>query len=442
MDDLERRLNDFDPTIRAGALVELSRSSIPLRQEEEKDVVNMHCHTFFSFNAYGHSPSSLAWMAHQGGIAALGIVDFDVLDGVDEFLDACDLLGVRGGAGIETRVHVPEYAGVEINSPGEPGVAYHMGTGFATGHVPPSVAGILSDLRGQAARRNRAIVARANSYLAPVSIDYELDVLPLTPAANPTERHLVTAYLRATERAIPDPVAFWADRLGTGRKQITAMMPGSPALQSLVRARLMKQGGPAYVPPESGMFPTLDRFHALIAACGALPCTAWLDGSSPAEQNPLRWLEFMVERGVVMLNIIPDRNWNLADPEARRLKVRNLYRVVEVAGLLDLPLNVGTEMNSFGQKQLDDFDAPELAPLRGAFLDGAYFAWGHTALQRSLGLGYQSAWAQALLPGRRERNEFYTQAGQRVPPGRDGRERLSRIAADSAPADVLRQLTR
>ena len=143
-----------------------------------------------------------------------------------------------------------------------------------------------------------------------------------------------------------------------------------------------------------------------------------------------------------MLNIIPDRNWNLADPEARRLKVRNLYRVVEVAGLLDLPLNVGTEMNSFGQKQLDDFDAPELAPVRGAFLDGAYFAWGHTALQRSLGLGYRSAWAQALLPGRRERNEFYTQAGRRVPPGYVGRERMSRIPTDSAPADVLRQLTR
>ncbi len=98
------------------------------------------------------------------------------------------------------------------------------------------------------------------------------------------------------------------------------------------------------------------------------------------------------------LNIIPDRNWNIADPDGRRLKVQNLYRVVEVGRALDLPLNVGTEMNSFGQKLVDDFDAPELAPVRQAFLDGAYFIYGHTALQRALGLGYQSAWAQATCP--------------------------------------------
>ena len=82
----------------------------------------------------------------------MGIVDFDVLDGVDEFLDACDLVGVRGSAGIETRVFVPEFADREINSPGEPGVCYHMGIGFTSSQVPDGVAPILADLR-QAGRR-------------------------------------------------------------------------------------------------------------------------------------------------------------------------------------------------------------------------------------------------------------------------------------------------
>ena len=52
----------------------------------------------------------------------MGIVDFDVLDGVDEFLGACDAVGLRGSTGMETRVFVPEFADREINSPGEPGV--------------------------------------------------------------------------------------------------------------------------------------------------------------------------------------------------------------------------------------------------------------------------------------------------------------------------------
>ncbi|HFD40375.1 MAG TPA: hypothetical protein ENJ31_11090, partial [Anaerolineae bacterium] len=106
---LETRLNAFDPAIRAEALAELAamvRDGL-IEPAPETDVVNMHCHTFFSFNAYGHSPSSLAWLGKQQGFRAMGIVDFDVLDGVDEFLDACDLLGLRGCAGIETRVFIP-----------------------------------------------------------------------------------------------------------------------------------------------------------------------------------------------------------------------------------------------------------------------------------------------------------------------------------------------
>ncbi len=117
-------------------------------------------------------------------------------------------------------------------------------------------------------------------------------------------------------------------------------------------------------------------------------------------------LTLLIDKGVVALNIIPDRNWNFADPDVKRIKLQNLYDVVELAQRLDLPLNVGTEMNSFGNKLVDDFDAPELAPVRQAFLDGAYFIYGHTMLQRALGLGYQSDWAKTHLPTRAERNDF------------------------------------
>ena len=73
-------------------------------------------------------------------------------------------------------------------------------------------------------------------------------------------------------------------------------------------------------------------------------------------------------------------------------------------------------MNAPGNKLVDDFDVPEMAPVKQAFLDGAHFIYGHTVMQRALGLGYQSEWAQANLPTRRERNDFYTTVGYRVPP--------------------------
>ena len=444
LDNLEAQLNDFAPDVRAEALVKLvslaQQGAVPL--EPETDVVNMHCHTFFSFNAYGHSPTSLAWLAKRRGFKLMGIVDFDVLDGVDEFLDACEAVGVRGSAGIETRVYIPEFATREINSPGEPGVCYHMGIGFTSSRVPAAAADILDDLRQRAARRNRGMVDRVNAHLAPVAIDYERDVLPLTPAGTATERHMVVAYVRAAERTVPtNQVEFWADKLDVVPDMVAALVDDAPKFQNLVRAKLMKRGGVGYVRPSPDTFPTVEEFHELIVACGALPCAAWLDGTSEGERAIEELLHLLIGKGVVALNIVPDRNWNVADPEIRRLKVQNLHDVVRLAQELALPLNVGTEMNSFGQKLVDDFDAPELAPVRRAFLDGAHFVYGHTVMQRALEMGYRSEWAEDYLPSRRERNEFFTQVGHRVSPGKVGMVQLERFDLAMSPADILSKLS-
>jgi len=440
--DLEAKLNDFAPDVRARALAELMslvrEGVVPL--EPEIDVANMHCHTFFSFNAYGYSPTGLAWLAKRRGFRLVGIVDFDVLDGVDEFLSACEVAGVRGSAAMETRVFLPEFATREINSPGEPGVCYHMGIGFTSSEVPEEVAGVLADMRRRAEQRNRGMVDRVNVYLNPVTVDYERDVLPLTPAGNATERHMVLAYVEAAERTVSNPVEYWADKLSLGTEQVASLMDDGPAFRKAIRARLMKRGGVGYVQPGPETFPAVDEFHRLVVACGALPCAAWLDGTSAGERAIEELLALLIGRGVVALNIVPDRNWNISDPEVRHTKVQNLYKVVRLAQELDLPLNVGTEMNSFGQKLVDDFDAPALAPVRQAFMDGAYFVYGHTALQRALGLGYQSEWAQAYLPSRRQRNEFYTRIGRRVQPGRPGLAQLERLNPAMPPEDMVSEL--
>jgi len=111
------RLKDLRPAVRRralGALLSTCESGA-LTCPAPGSAVNMHCHTIYSYNGYGHSPSSLAWLAREQGWRALGMVDFDVLDATDECLRACDLVGVRGVAGLETRTYAPEYADREIN---------------------------------------------------------------------------------------------------------------------------------------------------------------------------------------------------------------------------------------------------------------------------------------------------------------------------------------
>ena len=76
---MEAELNSFDAATRRQALDKL----LP-----NYSSFNMHCHSFFSYNGYGYSPSYLVMLAKKLNWRAVGMVDFDVLDGVDEFLTA------------------------------------------------------------------------------------------------------------------------------------------------------------------------------------------------------------------------------------------------------------------------------------------------------------------------------------------------------------------
>ena len=439
---LEESLNDSRHEVRAaalGRLLELAGSG-EIRLAPESPVVNMHCHTFYSFNVFNHSPTSLAWLARRHGIRVLGIVDFDVLDGVEEFLSACEAAGVRGSAGIETRVHVPGFSDRVINSPGEPGVCYLMGIGFTSAWVPEESRPALADLGERAARRNRELIERINAHLDPVKIDYEDDVLPFTPSGNATERHIVSAYARKAEEGVAGPMEFWSSRLGITEEEVGSAGSGDQEFLNLLRSRLIKEGGIGYERPGPRAFPPYERFFEFVTSCRALPCIAWLDGTSAGERAIEELLELLIGGGAAALNIIPDRNWNIRDTRERERKLRNLYHVVKLAGDLDPPLNIGTEMNSYGQRIVDDFGTQELAPVRQAFIDGAHFIYGHTMLGRIKGLGYQSEWAREQLPSRKERNVFYTHAGFLIPPGQAGIETLEEIHEGLVPIEVTTHL--
>ena len=151
----ENLLDDFDLSTRSEALQSLAASeSFP----EAKPIVNLHAHTFYSYNYRGFSPSRFVYEAKREGLEMGGIVEFDCLDGLDEFLSACRLLNLKGCVGIESRVFVPEFADREINSPGEPGISYHMGMGFTSTDVPGEAQEFLDGMRNTSAERNRGLV--------------------------------------------------------------------------------------------------------------------------------------------------------------------------------------------------------------------------------------------------------------------------------------------
>jgi len=416
--ELESRLDSFDRAERDQALddlLELARCGhVELPEPEAK--VNLHTHSFYSFNALGYSPTHIVWRARREGLRAVGLVDFDVLDGIDEFFRAGRLLDIPTVAGMETRAYIPEFATREISSPGEPGITYHMVTGLTRSAIDDPAAGEFAEmLRTSARNRNMAVVERVNAYLDPVVLEYQNDVLPLSPSGTPTERHLCLAYQRKAEQVYPnveDRIKFWCDRLSTPADQMAETVNDSRALQALIRARTMKRGGAGYQKPAAEAFPLMTDMNRFALSIGGIPTATWLDGTSRGEQDIEELLDLHMAAGTAALNIIPDRNWNIRDARAKKTKVANLYRIVELANARGLPLVIGTELNAPGLKFVDDFAAAELAPVVDSFLRGASILVGHTAAALGGEGGYTSDWAAKNFATVGEKNEHFLQRGR------------------------------
>lgn len=429
----EAELDHFDPKVRRQALSTLAALPAPAATSPANPVINLHFHTCFSYHTLGWSPSSVAWRAHKAGLAIAGIVDFDVLDGLDEFTEAGRSLGLKTCAGIETRVFYAELRDLEINSPGEPGIAYHLGLGLSSSSVPAEWQGFLTSLRTRAAARTCELVARVNAYLAPVELEYQRDVLPLTPKGNATERHVCLAYARKAQELFGDGSAlahYWAERLACEPDALD--FPEGPILQQLIRAKTMKRGGAGYVQPDAGDFPRLEEMNAFVLACGGLPTYAWLDGTSEGEANLARLLELGQQTGVAAINLIPARNYT---PGKQDRKLDNLRAVIAFAEEKGLPIAVGTEMNSPGQPFVDDFACAELAPFAPTFVKGAYIFYAHTVLEQRRGLGYLSPWARAVFTDVHAKNNFFAEVGRRFQPGCE--EAFNALPSEPAPKDML-----
>lgn len=400
--------------------------------------VNMHMHSSYSFNADDMPPAQLAREAHRRGLYAAAICDFDVLDGLEEFYRTTDELPLRAAVGMETRVFFNEYAQAEINSPGEPGVYYFMGMGFPRVPEAGSAAGrILDELRRRSDQRNRALVARIAQAMPALEIDYETQVLPLTPSGNATERHVVRAYVAHVRDSAQDEARAWADLLGLEAEKAATLATDDVALQNTIRSKLMKRGGAGYVQPDADTFPPLERVIEMILDAGAIPMATWLNGLSQGESDMAAQLECLREKGVAALNIVPDRNWNVSDPDERATKVGHLHDLVEIAERMHLPVNVGTELNSFGLPFVDDFQAEPMRPLWPAFFRGANIMVGQARLARWAGYSY-CAQAAEDYPDPAQRNAFFEAVGALPCPDDAARVRLEE-APDSLALDAMRK---
>jgi PHP domain len=380
--------------------------------------INMHIHSHFSFNAVNWSPARIAEECASAGLDAAGLIDFDVLDGVDEFFNAGERVGLRTVVGVETRVFYPEYDAVEIDSPGEPGVHYMDGIGFTALPAAGSrQAAGLQRWRDNAQQRNAELIERINPHVPALALDYAEDVVPLSPGGCPTERHIITAYIERADIVFSGEklIDFWSETLQKPRAEVGTLLANRPAMADVVRSRLAKRGGFGYIQPTPESFPSMEDFIAWVTSCGAIPMESWLDGTSPGENDAEKLLDTSIAKGCRALNIIPDRNWNIKCPDSKALKVSNLRKIIALADARDLPINIGTEMNKANLPFVDDLTGPILKEFAETFHRGAMILVGHTLCGRFANFGYLGENALQSFPDVKARNHFFAAVGS-LPP--------------------------
>ena len=377
---------------------------------------NLHCHSFFSYNADGWSPSRIAYECRMRGLQATALCDFDVLDGMNEFFAATAAFGIRSAVHLETRAYLKELSEEDINSPGEHGVTYIMGCGFLRDPAPDtSSAQTLQALRVGAQSRNTALINRINAALPQIAIDEARDLFPMTPRATPTERHIIRAYRLKGLEVFPDSAAraaFWAPLLKMTPEAFTELEASIPKCEEAIRGVLVKRGGIGYQAPDSTTFPPVPTFVKWVASCDAIPTTAWLDGTSGGEASADNLLDLMGSLGCQALNIIPDRNIKDKTPEKTALKQRKLAEMVHACEARDLPVIIGTEMNKLGLPFVDDITDSRLAPYAETFTKGMRILIGHTLLGRFADAPYCGTRAKAEFKDLKARNAFYASVGQ------------------------------
>ena len=377
MEKLLEMLSDFSGETRKDAIAKvvlLIKEGVIKRDADLKPWINLHLHTFHSYNYNNWSPARVVLEAWKTGLKYAGTVDFDSLDAVSETLCVGEKLGMNVIGGFESRVFIDEMKDKVINSPNEPGIYYLCGKGFSG--VPgedTDVGRFFRRMKDIAQGRNRKVIEKINGYLKDVEVNYERDVISLTPSGNPTERHITEAYQRRSEEILGEKTdIFWADILKINIEKIRDIRINKRMdFQELLRKTLVKYGGPGYMPPERETFPLFDDVAQMIENAGGVPTGTWLDGTSPGEEKAEEFLELLKSKGIKAVTIIPERNYNIKDSDERAHKIKRLEEFMLTAQKMDMPVVCGTEMNKAGQPFVDNFTSPVLKQYLPYFLSSA-----------------------------------------------------------------------
>ena len=314
--------------------------------------VNNHIHTPYSFSAFSHVAQAVT-LAAKEGVNVLGINDFYVRDGYEEFATECRKHRVFPLFNIEFigLSKTDQSAGIRVNDPGNPGRTYISGKGLDfPASISPGNRDKLEAMIRESQLQVEAMTVKLNSHINQCGYDISVTMDELR------SRH---AKKLVRERHIAKALRIKAaETFGTKREQVdffTRIFNDTPpqndlqdtsAFENEIRSRLLKAGGEAFVPEDEKAFLEIGEVRELILDMGGIPTYPLLlddkNGGFTNFESPKEVLaETLLERGFRSIELIPHRN-----------SLKYLREYVEFFYQQGFIVSYGTEHNT-----------PELTPL-------------------------------------------------------------------------------
>lgn len=319
-----------------------------LLKQSDKRVfdLNGHIHTPFSFSAFDNIPQVFK-MCNEENIKAIGINDFIVTDGYKSFQDQAVAANVFPLFNIEFMglLKDEQAKGVRINDPNNPGRTYFSGKGLDfPSRLDEATKQLLKQVKDESNKQTAQMIENLNNFMIEIgtSLDFSYEEIKEKYAEDLVrERHIA----KAVRSKVYETFSSDDERL----KMFSKIFSGKPvesslsdisALENEIRGRLLKAGGPAFVPEDDNAFLEIDKVMDVIIKMGGIPCYPVLlddkNGNCTDFESDFENLrDTLKAKNIRSIELIPGRN-----------DINILKKFVKVFHDDNFVITFGTEHNS------------------------------------------------------------------------------------------------
>ena len=343
-------------------------------------LVNAHIHSPYSFSSFTGLEQAFE-MSQNENVKVLGINDFYVTDGYDEFAQLAHQNKIFPLFNIEAIALSKKLQdqGIRVNDPNNPGRTYTCGKGL---NFPSILVGeMIESVKTESQRQIVEMIEKLNAWLKEIDMEFQFtydEVRRRFARRLVRERHIAQALRHAVfEHYRDDPQRNDALQKIYGGVPSGVDMHNEAALENELRNNILKAGKKAFVPEDEKAFLSIEQVCEIFLKAGGIPCyPVLLDDSSG------NITEFEVDRESLYQNLVDWDIWCIElIPQRNRLEIMEPFvRYFYEKGFV---VTLGTEHNAPGLTPVAPYcsNKPLTGFLRQVNYEGACVIAAHQYLQ-------------------------------------------------------------